>query len=153
MIGPLLAAQNAGAGRQVLAASGEIIIGQSPVTQVLHIDREMRTSADHRSTAGRVYLVLQGPTADVPPGITYDVFLDLPAKNLGHAMDKYFVGSLNFYEIHQHSFLSFDITSRLHQPIKPSGDFMVTIIPNGKPASDSHIHIDAIQLVLLQQGA
>jgi hypothetical protein len=152
MMGVTLAAQNADNGKRILAVSGQVALGQNPVTRMLHIDRDMRTEVEHRGAKARVYLVLRGPVADLPPGIIYNVFLDLPAGEHGHAMNKYLIGSINFYEMRVRSFLSFDITSRLNGPGKADGDFRVTLIPDGNPASDSHIHIDRIELVLLPQG-
>lgn len=152
MMESTLAAQNADNGKRILAVSGQVALGQNRVTRVLHIDRETRAEVEHRGATARVYLVLRGPVAGLPPGITYDVFLDLPAGEHGHAMSKYLIGNINFYEMRARSFLSFDITSRLNGPGEADGDFKVTLIPDGKPASDSHIHIDRIELVLLPQG-
>ena len=152
MMGATLAAQNADNGKRILAVSGQIVLGENPVTLVLHIDPEMRAEVEHRGATARVYLVLRGLAANLPPGITYDVFLDLPAGENRHAMNKYLIGNINFYDMRVRSFLSFDITSRLNGPGKADGDFKVTLIPDGNPASDSHIQIDRIELVLLPQG-
>jgi hypothetical protein len=147
--GTILGAQNSDTGKRTLAVSGEVALGKNPVTRSLHFDHKTRAEVEHRRAGARVYLVLQGLVADRPPGITYDLFLDLPAGEHGRAMEKYFVGSLNFYEIRNRSFLSFDITDRVHKLSDWDGMFEVTFVPDGNLASDSHIHIDRIAVVLL----
>jgi hypothetical protein len=151
MMGTILGAQSTDSGKRILAVSGQVALGKDPVTQLLHINREMRAEVEHRGVAARVYLVLQKPVADLPPGITYNVFLDLPAGEHGEAMNKYLIGNINFYEMRVRSFLSFDITSRLHGTVGLDG-VKVTIIPDGLPPSHAHIHIDRIELVLLSHG-
>ena len=152
LMGTRLAAQNADSEKLVLAASGQVILRDLPVTQVLHISREMRPKVEHRGAAERVYLVLQRPTADLPPGIAFDVFLDLPPGKHGDAMSKYLIGNMNFYEMRPRSFLSFDITDRIQENREQANQFKVTLIPDGKPAPGSHIHIDRIELVLLTKA-
>jgi tyrosinase len=98
----------------------------------------------------RIYLVIKNLRSDTHPGVTYQVFLDVPAgKSLNQAA-AHRVGTINFFGAVTHhdvapgqpdsKFFSFDITdvvkglqaNKLLQD-KP----VVTIVPAGKPAADA----------------
>jgi tyrosinase len=100
-----------------------------------------------------IYLVIKNLQSDVHPGVTYQVFLDLPSGKSPNEASAHRVGTINFFgTATQHAlaaagqmqmnskFFSFDITdivkglqaNKLLQD-KP----VVTIVPAGKPAADA----------------
>jgi tyrosinase len=93
----------------------------------------------------QIFLVIKNLKADAHPGVTYQVFLDVPAGRSLAQASAHRVGTINFFDaVMQHGqsskFFSFDITdivkglqaNRLLQD-KP----VITIVPAGKPAADA----------------
>jgi len=98
----------------------------------------------------RVYLVIKNLRSDTHPGVTYQVFIDVPSGRSLNQASAHRVGTINFFGAVTHhevapnqpdsKFFSFDITdivkglqaNKLLQD-KP----VVTIVPSGKPAADA----------------
>jgi hypothetical protein len=149
LMGSVLFAQDSDGGKLTLAASEQMALTNKPVTTVLQINRDMKSKVAQAAESARVYLVVRRPTADRPPGVTYDVFVNLPPGKKGAEMTPYLVGTINFFEIRAKSFVSFDITDRIRGILSAGGSVNVTLIPDGEPAPDTHPRLQRLELVLL----
>jgi hypothetical protein len=103
------------------------------------------------SPSEQVYLVLQGINANTLPGITYNLFLDLPdaASSSGPA-DPHYVGTMNFFNLGSSRGAVFNVTDviRTFEDTGVLDDHpTVTIIPAGVPEGEAKPTIDKILLV------
>lgn len=104
----------------------------------------------------RVFVVLRDLKATEPPGVLYDLYLDLPQGTHPKPEDPRIVGTLNFYNSVGVSagnpgfFFSFDITSvakSLQARNLLSGRTTITFVPSGNPAANAEAVVGRIQLV------
>jgi tyrosinase len=110
----------------------------------------------------QIHLVIRGYRAEAQPGVTYDVYLDLPATGAAGAGEGHYVGTLNFFGVVPHdgheghgataspAAISFDVTE-LAKRLKAEGELSdtptVTIVPAGEPATDAKPVVGEIALV------
>ena len=91
--------------------------------------------------AGRqIYLTFTRAQAPAAPGITYNVYLGLPANTAPRGTsDSHYVGTLNFFNaIGRPLDMSLNITSHVGRLLASSeigDDIRVTIVPAGEPAA------------------
>jgi hypothetical protein len=103
------------------------------------------------SPSEQVYLVLHGINANTLPGITYNLFLDLPdaAASSGPA-DPHYVGTMNFFDLGSSRTVVFNVTGviRTFEATGLLDDHpTVTIIPAGVPEGEAKPTIDKVLLV------
>jgi hypothetical protein len=139
-----------------LAASGNgpIALGAGPTRVVLSppsasgaLAQRIRTLAP----SDQVYLVLQGIDTDVPPGITYNVFLGPPDPSAASGpTDPHYVGTLNFFDAGPSRSAVFNVTDK----IKAFGETgvlgnrpAVTVVPAGAPEGGAKPTINKVLLV------
>lgn len=99
----------------------------------------------------QIYLILQGINADVPPGITYNVFLGLPdAAASSGPEDPHYVGTLSFFDTGPSRSAVFNVTRK----VRKLGDTgvlgdrpTITIIPAGIPEGGAKPTVDKMLLV------
>ena len=108
-------------------------------------------------------LIVKNLKADAPPGIVYDLYLDLPAGAKGDKMTPHFIGTINFFDAVRHGdghekmaqkgperFYQFDITNlarTLHGKNLLAASPTVTIAPAGTPAEKANPVIGEIYIV------
>ena len=103
-----------------------------------------------------INLVIRDLNASEPPGVFYDVYLDLPQGARPKPEDPHTVGTLNFYNSVGVSagnpgfFFSFDITGtakslQAHNLL--GSRTTVTIVPSGNPAANAEAVLGRIELV------
>jgi hypothetical protein len=129
------------------ASSGIITLGAGPTEVMLLAASD---SIESRSVAGRlrsveagrqIYLTFTRAQAQAAPGITYNVFLSLPANTVPRdTSDPHYVGTLNFYNATSGRplDLSLNITSQVGRLLSAGeigDDVRVTIVPVGEPAA------------------
>ncbi|MEA2899928.1 MAG: hypothetical protein QOJ84_5543 [Bradyrhizobium sp.] len=105
--------------------------------------------------AGRVLLVLEGLSATLAPGASYDVFLG-PAAGAGPTRDDPgYAGTLNFYDISAATpadarVISFDVTSVLAR-LRANGEIKnplaVTFVPDAPPQENSEPAVGRLRLI------
>jgi tyrosinase len=134
------------------SADGPIALGAgatrillSPAAAALAQSIRMLPGSDH------VYLVLQGIDTDVPPGVTYNVYLGLPdaAAPSGPA-DPHYVGTLSFFNAGRSRDAVFDVTDKikaLGETERSGNGLAVTVIPAGSPESVSKPIINKVLLL------
>ena len=109
-----------------------------------------------------LYLIVKNLKADAPPGVLYQLYLDLPPDTQGEKAAPHLVGSLNFFDAVKHGngghamkegkepFFSFDITSIARQ-LQASNLLaeqpVLTIAPVGQPAETANPVIADISIV------
>jgi hypothetical protein len=103
-----------------------------------------------------LYLVIRDLRASGPPGVPYDVYLDLPPGAQPKPEDAHIVGTLNFYNSvgalasNPGFFYSFDVTeiARSLQARNLLGSrTTVTIAPSGVPEANAEAVLGRIELV------
>ena len=106
----------------------------------------------------KLYLVLHNLQAKTQPGVTYGVYLNLPAGTPAEGRGKYRVGSINFFDATGHAghgaakprMKSFEVTDLLkkHAGEKAlAASPVVSIIPNGTPAAGAGTVVSEFSLV------
>ena len=133
----------------VSASSGVITLGAGP-TEVTLVAAADGRGASARSVATRlrsveagrqIYLTFTRAQAQAAPGITYNVYLSLPANAVPQGTsDPHYVGTLNFYNATSGRPLdmSLNITSQVGRLLATSAigdDVRVTVVPAGEPAA------------------
>jgi hypothetical protein len=116
-------------------------------------------------TGEHIMLVLSDLQTDQAPGVVYDLFVNMPRNTPPGDTDRYYVGSINFFEASGHGsegvqnseakdrrrpFLSYDVTEALRGMAKRGNlpeSPTVTIIPSGSPFPAAHPIIGRIQLM------
>ncbi len=107
----------------------------------------------------KLYLIVGDLRTDLPPGTTYDLFIDLPDGASKKVSDRHFIGSINFYGATRSKdpakaprstkFESFDVTSvveSLNDRGELSKESVITIVPSGDPAKEAHPRIGRLSL-------
>jgi hypothetical protein len=99
----------------------------------------------------QAYLVLQDIFADSPPGVGYDVYLDLPAGRPPGRGDAHYVGTINFFDTasdHRRE-VRLNITDRL-KALAEEGQLnatpSVTVVPGATAQAESQIGSVAIEV-------
>ena len=110
-------------------------------------------------TGKDIYLVLQNVKADAPPGVHYDVYLDLPQGTApGQDLPNY-VGTMNFFGVTmmrdkmaamKPRTFSFNVTEKI-KALQAKGELTntpaITLVPQGTPDKAANPTIGQIQLV------
>ncbi len=126
-----------------LAAStpGVITLGAAP-TEVTLVGAPDSGASLKRVEAGRqIYLTFTRAQTPAAPGITYNVYLGLPAGTVPQGTsDPHYVGTLNFFNATSGRPLdmSLNITSHVGFLLASSeigADVLVTIVPAGEPSA------------------
>ena len=160
-------AQDAGEARRGVAfVSGPVALSVTSVTvpiQARSPDGHNGSLADVLGRLGdkeRLYLVMSELQTDRQPGVTYDVFMNMPPNTPAKEVDRYLVGNLNFFNVRsgtktsRPSFTSFDVTEAARTMLKRRSGGQtatVTIAPDGSPPAEAHPIVGRIELVLLQK--
>ena len=104
----------------------------------------------------RVLLVLEGLSAALAPGASYDVFLGPAAGQPPARDDPGYAGTLNFYDISAATpadarAVSFDVTSVLNR-LRNTGaidqPLAVTFVPDGSPQENSDPVVGRLKLIV-----
>ena len=107
----------------------------------------------------QVYLSLNGVQANTEPGVSYDVYLDLPTGTKPDRAYPGYVGTINFFSAvahgdHNHgaddrsvSLLATDAVKRLRQAGQLAATPTVTLAPNGSLVPGAQPKIDGIALI------
>jgi hypothetical protein len=150
-------------GKIIATASGPISLGADAVTVTLAPsaagDREVTTlPLALKSLRGdqHLYLVLRDLQASQPPGVLYELYLDLPSGSRPGENDPHYVDVFDFYNAvgvaapNPTRFFSYDITDvvkTLQARNLLSERTTVTIYPSGKPANNAIPVVGRIELV------
>lgn len=145
-------------GATVLAASTEqrIRLSSTPMrvgiaSTASALEKQPLAEADGK----HVLLVLEGLSAALAPGTSYDVFLG-PAAGAPPSRDgPGYAGTLNFYDISASTpadarAVSFDVTSllaRLRRSGEINAPLAVTFIPDGPPQPNSEPVVGSLKLI------
>jgi hypothetical protein len=100
---------------------------------------------------GQTYLVLKGISAEAAPGVSYDVYLDLPpGRAPGGRADRHYVGTFNFFDTspgHRRE-ARLNITQQL-KALADAGQLSatptLTVVPGAAAKADSQIGSVAIE--------
>jgi tyrosinase len=108
-------------------------------------------------TGSRYYVVVEGLSADGPPGVHYRIYLGAPASAKGAALERYYVGTPSFFEaagmgsmpgMEGGTPISFDATNIVARiPANERDNLQVTLIPTGAPVAGSKPAIAKISLI------
>ena len=145
----------------IARADGPLALGAQP-TRV----RLISSAGPAASIAGlltglghdqRLLLVLRRVSAERPPGVLFQIFLDLPGGGPADGNSLNYVGTLNFFRALPGAntgdadvFESFDITdvARAVAAVQTREDFAtVTVAAVGRPADDSRPRIGSVEIV------
>ena len=143
--------------RRILASSTGVELRDSPVRVPLQRGADL-AELSRLSPDERVYLVISDLQTDRQPGVSYDVFFNMPPNTVPSRLDRYLAGNLNFFSVRPGSkkasnFASFDVTDAARttlRAVNPKALPTVTVMPTGKPAVDSHPLLGRIELVVLR---
>jgi tyrosinase len=106
----------------------------------------------------RLYLVLENLYTEAPPGVVYDLYLNLPSGAGAKQAVAHWVGDLNFFdaEDHQHhasgdaDFVSYDITDTARALLvkrRLGPNAAVSVVPAGLPAANARPRIGRVSIV------
>ncbi len=146
-------------------SAGPLSLGTQPATAAL----AGPALASPLAAAGhRRYLLLRGLTASAQPGVTYSVYLDLPAGVTPTANDPRWLGTVNFFAARppgappgpdapsprnhdeERLFFSFDLTDTL-AALRRGGLLLphttVTFIPDGRPQHGARVVVGRLEIV------
>jgi tyrosinase len=147
---------------EAVAVARKVVLGARAKRATLTLANGRLGSFDQRvrylRPGRRLYLVLQDLSAHAPPGVMYDVYLNLPSGAGTKEALRHWVGDINFFDAvgHKHhasdqpGFVSYDITDlaqallvkrRLGPPA------VVTIVPAGSPAASARPEIGRVMIV------
>jgi len=158
-IDPTKPAPAAGRGDgQVIAFLGPVKLQHAPVRVPLQ-GAEGTPLGAVLDTLGRrrLYLVLRDLRTDEPPGVLYDLYLDLPAGGQPRENDPHYVGSFNFYNAAASfapadaRFQSFDISDvarALRARGKLTDPTTITVVAGGTPDAAARPVIGRVELVV-----
>jgi hypothetical protein len=153
------AAPNAAArGATVLAASAEQRIRLSSASTrvvIVPTTEALETQPLETSVGRHVFLVLEGLSAALVPGASYDVFLGPAAGPHPSRDDPGYAGTLNFYDISAATpsdarAVSFDVTSvlaRLRDNGEIKNPLAVTFVPDAPPQENSEPVVGRLRLI------
>src|SRR5260370_21031314 len=139
----------ASAEQRIRLSSAPTRIAIAPARQALGT-QSLETLDDHR-----VLLVLEGLSAALAPGASYDVFLGPAAGPHPSRDDPGYAGTLNFYDISAATpanarAVSFDVTSVLAR-LRNNGEIRnppaVTVIPDAPPPDNSDPIVGHLKLI------
>lgn len=140
-------------------SSGAIALGAGPtevaIAPVHDPNRREPTALASRLRAlapnTRVYLVLQGARSDEAPGVTYNIYLNLPANSAGQGVaDPHFVGSFSFFDAEAPRDLSINVTDQLKRMTAAGllrSDARLTIVPVGALSRHAKPEIAKIRMM------
>ena len=143
---------------QVIAFVGPVKLQHAPVRVPLQ-GAEGTPLGAIVDTLGRrrLYLVLRDLRTDEPPGVLYDLYLDLPAGGRPRENDPHYVGSFNFYNAAASfapadaRFQSFDI-SDVARALRARGKLTdrttITVFAGGTPDAGARPVIGRVELVV-----
>jgi hypothetical protein len=132
----------------------------APETRVaLHWDSRALSAETLKSLAGSdsnaLFLLVYDHFAEMPPGVLYHLYFDLPSNAKPGKDDIHYVGSLNFYGRISvagggNSFVSYDVTALIKSLAESSMLTPMTtlsILPSGSPLPSATPRIGRIELV------
>ena len=141
------------AGRAARNGAARVELGAAPTTvpmTAVAAQASLRALAPGagRSAAGRVVLSLRELQAQRDPGMTYEVFVDLPLGAPPEVADQHYVGLINFFGVaassghggHGGRDVELDVTdviSRLNSSGRLLDRTAITLVPVGTPAPSS----------------
>jgi hypothetical protein len=156
-----LQSSDSGRGELVIATAGPVSLGNDPVQFSLEGKRRnLAARLGALAPNQRVYLVLHDLYASQPPGVLYDVLLDLPPGARPQKSDIHLVGTINFdsavspesgaASANPNSLRSYDVTAvatKLLERKVLRDQTTITIVPSGTPAARARVSIGRIELV------
>jgi hypothetical protein len=145
-------------GATVLASSAEqrIRLSAAPTRVAMApITEGLGTQPLETSNGRHFFLVLEGLSAALTPGASYDVFLGPAAGSHPSRDDPGYAGTLNFYDISAATpsnarAVSFDVTSviaRLRDNGEIKNPLAVTFVPDAPPQENSEPVVGRLRLV------
>ena len=140
----------------VLTSTTEVQLGASPTRVALPgidgpalLHRAQAASGRHR-----LLLVIRDVRAEVPPGVLYHLYLDLPAGKTAAPRDAHHVGSLNFYDANRaagagllHSFDITDVVMRLAAARMLTSETTLTIASDGPVSEGTRPVIGRMEII------
>jgi hypothetical protein len=148
------------------AAVPRIVLGGRPVRVVLAGPRasaaSLRALLQNLGSGEHLGLLLNGLSAAEPPGIVYDLYLDLPPGATPAEDDPHYVGTFNFFNfvplpgvergvastsVPAYSFDITEVARTLQQRGLLRDPLTATIVPGGMPAIGARAVIGEIALV------
>jgi hypothetical protein len=133
-------------GARTVARSEKVVTLGAQPTRVTLKGPSVASRAESLSRGSRLFLVIGGLRADRDPGVTYDVYLDLPARATAAQRTRHYAGNVHFYSADPH--FSFDITD-LARALRKAGALReattLTFVPDGKAVGSAFI--DRIEIV------
>jgi hypothetical protein len=155
MPGLLVLLSCAEARAEVLGQAPSIALGSAPVRVTLTNGPMLAARVRSLPPGHKFYLVIRRLRATGPPGVLYNLFLDLDAGATPPAEgDPRAVGAINFYAAvppgGNAPTVSFDITENLIALVAKSGlanGLSVTIAPMETPAPDAGAVLGSVELV------
>jgi hypothetical protein len=143
----------------MLATSRESTIALSGSTTRVMLTKspDISVPLDKFGAAGRrIYLVIDGLAANLPPGVTYSVFLGLPEGTKPSRDDPGYVGTLNFFDVPSSPrsgdsrSVAFDVTAALAR-LRAAGRsidlLQVAITPDMAPYVEAKPILGSLKLV------
>lgn len=139
-------------GRAIALGAGPTEVMIAPVRQAS--DRGAASLASRLRAlppATPVYLQLLGARSEQAPGVTYNVYLNLPAGSAGQgAADPHYVGTFSFFDAEVPRNLAINVTDHLKR-MNAAGlidaGARVTIVPAGAPSRDAKPEIAKITVI------
>ena len=131
-----------------------IVVGAGPTEITLSLSRDGAGRQGSLGTRLRgipatqeVYLQLKNLRAEVEPGITYNIYVNLPARSSAGTTDPHYVGTVNTQGPRDPTI---NVTERLKQ--LNAGSMLderttVTVVPAGRPATGAEVKIDRVLLL------
>jgi hypothetical protein len=143
----------------VLAVSSEqqIRLSSTPTRIAIALAEPVPDTGKREGESGQhVLLVLEGLSAALTPGISYDIFLGRATDPQPSHDNPGYAGTLNFYSItgprsSDPPAVSFDVTTvlaRLRSNGASKGPLAVTFIPNAPPPPGSEPIVGRLKLII-----
>jgi hypothetical protein len=132
------------------SASGVITLGAGPTEVTLAGASEggapvpVAVRLTNVEPGRQIYLTFTRAQASSAPGVTYNIYLGLPASTVPRGTsDRHYVGTLNFFNATGRPLdMSLNITPQIGRLLASSeigDDIRVTIVPAGEPAAAAQV--------------
>jgi tyrosinase len=156
--------------------AGGIQLGAQPIRVALQAPPEatqpvrLRSAVRELASQRRLYLIVRGQSADMPPGVVYHLYLDMPEGTRPNKRGEFYVGTISFFDAVGHGgqgdhaghmgggngspaverFRSFDITDLLRKQQSTNAltdQPALSIVPSGQPEADARPFIGEVAVV------
>lgn len=133
-------------------------LGAAPVRVVLPPVAEGNAFATQLARFGpsaRFYIILRDLRAEIPPGVLYELYLDVEPGQSPKVDDARRIGSINFYDANRpagaENFRRFDVTALVRQlsgERRLTTETALTLVPNGVVDAGANPTIGKIELMV-----